>query len=150
MAIIGAISYFIHVGGSRGVGHRFKISIPLMPFLAIFISFPSTYWRKNWYILTIFLIYFLIPQLLIRLVRLQPSLCPPQVEVLALEKISGSYPKDIHIRGMGILNLGAIQSLCFSNLAKKISSSEEYMNFGEPDNSCGLSGWLTLYGSRKG
>ena len=128
MAIIGANILLYSMWGDPWGGWAFgsRYLIPAYAILAIFIALLLTYWRKNILFLTIFLILFAYSAAVNTLGAITTSAMPPQVEVLALEKLSGVVQRYTYERNWEFLIAGNSKSFVFQTFAKKYMTSEEY------------------------
>jgi len=128
LAIIGAVVLLYSMWGDPWGGWAFgsRYLIPAYAILAIFIALLLTYWRKNVLFLIIFIMLFAYSTAVNTLGAITTSAMPPQVEVLALEKLSGTIQRYTYQRNWEFLIAGNSKSFVFQTFAKGYMTSEEY------------------------
>jgi hypothetical protein len=128
VAILGANILLYSMWGDPWGGWAFgsRYLIPSYAILSIFIALLFTYWHKNILFLVIFLIVFAYSAAVNTLGAITSSANPPQVEVLNLEKVSGTVQKYTYERNWDFLRNGNSKSFVYQTVAKNYLSSVQY------------------------
>jgi len=110
--------------GGWAFGERYLI--PSFAILSISIAILLTYWQKKVWFLLFFIFLFSYSVAVNTLGAITTSAMPPQVEVLALEKLSGTIQRYTYQRNWEVLIAGNSKSFVFQTFAKTYVTSEEY------------------------
>ena len=110
--------------GGWAFGERYLI--PSFAILSISIAILLTYWQKKVWFLLLFIFLFSYSVAVNTLGAITTSAMPPQVEVLALEKLSGTIQRYTYQRNWEVLIAGNSKSFVFQTFAKTYVTSEEY------------------------
>lgn len=111
--------------GGWAFGSRYLT--PAYAILAIFIGMLLTYWRKKWWFLGLFFIFFSYSVFVNTLGAITSSANPPQVEVLELEKLSGQVQKYTYARNWDYLISNHSKSFVFQTIAHQYITAQEYL-----------------------
>lgn len=110
--------------GGWAFGSRYMI--PLYAILAIGLSFAIARWKKNYIFIVIFLPLLAYSVWVNSLGAITSGRNPPQVEVLALEKLSGHEEKYTYARNLQYLNNNDSKSFVFQQYGKNIMNARQY------------------------
>jgi hypothetical protein len=112
--------------GGWAFGSRY--SIPGYAILSIFLGYALHVWRKKILPLVVFCILFTISVIANTAGALSSSANPPQVEILALERLTGHEEKYTFVRNLDILRNGNSKSYVFRSFAgTRITAWEYYL-----------------------
>ncbi len=110
--------------GGWAFGSRYLI--PTYALLCVGLAISLTHWRKNIIFLTIFIALFIYSVRINALGALGTSTIPPQVEVLALEKITGQIQKYNFERSRDYLYEQGSKSFVYQTIARKSMTAPQY------------------------
>lgn len=113
--------------GGWAFGSRYLI--PTYAILSICAAFAITVWRRHWYVLLFVFALFIYSTGVNTLGALTSNRNPPQVEVLALEKLSGIVQKYTYERNYDMIRANRSKSYVFQTYAHKIMTAWEYYVF---------------------
>ncbi len=129
IAIIGFNILLYSMWGDPYGGWAFgsRYFIPLYAILAIGLGIVLTQWRKNIIFLIIFFLFFNYSAMVNALGALTSSANPPQVEILALEKMTGKVEKYTYERNQQYLEENGLKSFVFRTyFSDKITAQNYY------------------------
>lgn len=128
VAVIGANVLLYAMWGDPWGGWAFgsRYLIPSFAIMSIFISLLLSYWGKKVLFLVIFIILFSYSVGVNTLGAITSSANPPQVEVLALEKVSGMVQKYTYERNWDFLRSGNSKSFVYQTYAKNYFTATQY------------------------
>ena len=110
--------------GGWAFGSRYMI--PLYAILAIGLSFAIARWKRNYIFIIIFLPLLAYSVWVNTLGAITSSRNPPQVEILALEKLSGREEKYTFARNLQYLDSNDSKSFVFQQYGKNIMNARQY------------------------
>jgi len=110
--------------GGWAFGSRYLI--PLYAILSILLAFALTSYRKNILFLLLFFIVLTYSLSVNTLGAITTSRNPPQVEILALEKLTGQEEKYTYFRNIDFLDDNRLKSFVFESMAKNYISAWQY------------------------
>ncbi|MBP7927525.1 hypothetical protein KAZ57_00035 [Patescibacteria group bacterium] len=110
--------------GGWAFGSRYLV--PTYAILSVFIAVLLTRFNKNFIVLILFLATFGYSSFVNTAGAITSNTNPPQVEVLALEKLSGRVQKYTYARNLDILNANESKSFVFRTFANKYMSAWDY------------------------
>lgn len=124
----GAIFLLYSMWGDPWGGWAFgsRYMIPLYAILAIGLSFTIARWKKNYIFIVIFLPLLAYSVWVNSLGAITSSRNPPQVEILALEKLSGHEEKYTFARNLQYLDSNDSKSFVFRQYGKNIMNARQY------------------------
>lgn len=110
--------------GGWAFGSRYMI--PTYAMSAIFIGLLLTYWRRYSFFLIFFSLFLIYSIAVNTMGAITSNRNPPQVEVLALEKLSGQVEKYTYTRNVDYLNSNQSKSFVFQTYANKYLTAWQY------------------------
>ena len=125
IAIIGANILLYSMWGDPWGGWAFgsRYLIPSYAILSIFIALLLTFWREKYFLMPIFALIAFYSILVNTLGAITTSANPPQVEVLELEKLSGTVQKYTYERNWDFLLTGHSKSFVYQTFLKDYIST---------------------------
>lgn len=128
IAIIGANLLLYSMWGDPWGGWAFgsRYLIPTYALLSIFLSILLTDYRSKVLLLTIFVILLLYSLSVNTLGALTTSALPPKIQVLELEKISGSVQKYTPLRNWDLIIAGRSKSYVYNTYLQKYITAKEF------------------------
>lgn len=130
VAVIGANMLLYSMWGDPWGGWAFgsRYLIPNYAILSIFVALFLTFWGKKYFLMPIFAFFVFYSVAVNTLGAITTSANPPQVEVLELEKLSGSVQKYTYERNWDYLLSGHSKSFVYQTFLKNyISTFQFYM-----------------------
>lgn len=110
--------------GGWAFGSRYLI--PTYALLGIFAAYAVTIWRRQWYVLLFVFVLFIYSTGVNTLGALTSNRNPPEVEVLALEKLSGIIQKYTYERNYDMILANQSKSYVFQTHAHTSMTAWEY------------------------
>ena len=128
VAVIGANLLLYSMWGDPWGGWAFgsRYLIPTYALLGIGISLALTKFRKNYFFITFFILAMGYSVWVNSLGAITTNRNPPQVEILALEKLSGREEKYTYMRNWEVLKNGKSKSFVFQTKAKDYVNAIQY------------------------
>lgn len=110
--------------GGWAFGSRYLI--PTYALMSIFIAIAVTIWRRTWYVFLAVFVLFIYSTGVNTLGALTSNRNPPQVEILALEKLSGIVQKYTYERNYDMILANQSKSYVFQTRAHTMMTAWEY------------------------
>ena len=110
--------------GGWAFGSRYLI--PGYAILAILVGLALNHWRKKIFVMCVFLVLFIYSVAVNTLGAVTSSRNPPQVEILALEKLSGRIERYSFDRNLEFIKANRSKSFLFDTYAKKYLTASQY------------------------
>jgi len=110
--------------GGWAFGSRYLI--PSYAILSVFVALFLTYFRYKWLAVLLFIAPFCYSTYVNTAGALTTNALPPQVQVLALEKLSGVVQKYTHERNLDLLKNGVSKSFVYNQIGHKYISAMEF------------------------